>query len=82
MISIFSLRVKALEVNLDCFDYTRKIFEEQTMPAPFSDKKRSLNNGVNLTTGLLRAPSRVLISAGFTTLYFPGYFSTIRAFLY
>ena len=29
--SIFSLRVKSLQLNLGCFDYTRKIFEAPTM---------------------------------------------------
>ena len=82
MNSICFLRVESLEFNLGCFDFTRKIFEAPTMPAPFSDGKRSLNKGAILTTGLLKEPSRVLMSADLTILSFPGYISTTRAILY
>ena len=80
--SICSIHVKSLELNLGFFYQTRKIFEAPTMPAPFLDGKRSKNNGTNLTTGLLRVPSRVLIRADLTTPSFQGYVSTIRAILY
>ena len=80
--SICSLRLKFLEPNLRCFDYTRKIFEAPTRPASFSDGKRSLIKGATLTIGLSRVSSRVLMSADLTTPSFPGYISTIRAILY
>ena len=76
------LRVKSLELNLGCFDFTRKIFEAPTMPAPSSDGKRLLNNGANITTGLLGVPSRVLMCADLTTSSVPGYISMIHAILY
>ena len=82
MTSICSIGLKSLELNLRYFDYTRKIFEAPTMPAPFSDGKPSLNDGANVTIGLLRVPSRVLMSADHTTPSFPGYISRIRAILY
>ena len=50
------------------------------MPAPFSDGKRSLNNGANLTTGLLRVPLRVLMSADLTTPSFQGYIARFVPF--
>ena len=34
--STCSLRVKSLELNFGCFDYTRKIFEAPTDLVPFS----------------------------------------------
>ena len=72
--SICSLRVNSLELNLGCFDYTRKIFEAPTMPAPFLDGKRSLNYGANLTIGLFSVLLRVLMSADLRTQFFQGLF--------
>ena len=83
--SICSIRVKSLELNLGFFDYTRKIFAAPTMPALFSVGKRSLNNGANLITSLLRVPSKVLMSAAHDTIFSRVYFhdschSVLRSF--